>query len=173
MNVLGRTGRVGRSGENVPTQDPDEPSSRLTAMTRGFLGRCPACGRGRLFGRFLKVAPRCAACGTEFHHHRADDFPPYIVMFVVGHVVVYGILQAETRFEVPLSVHLAIWPALTLVLALGLLQPVKGAVVGLQYALGMHGFGAAAAARRASSKEETGVGPTGAEHHGTPYRHRT
>ncbi|HEX2136807.1 MAG TPA: DUF983 domain-containing protein, partial [Microvirga sp.] len=90
---------------------PDAPG-RWTAMKRGFLGRCPACGRGRLFGRFLKVAESCQVCGTEFHHHRADDFPPYIVMLVVGHVVVYGILQAENRLEVPLWVHLAVWPAL-------------------------------------------------------------
>jgi len=118
-------------------------ASVAQAVRRGFLGRCPACGQGRLFGRFLKVAERCDACGQEFHHHRADDFPPYIVMSIVGHVVGYGIYTAEIRFDdVPLWFHLAVWPALTLGLCLGLLQPVKGAVVGLQYALGMHGFGA-------------------------------
>ena len=119
----------------------------MTAMRRGFVGRCPACAKGRLFGRFLKVADRCEACGTEFHHHRADDLPPYLVIFLVGHLVGYGILMTETRLEMPMWVHLAVWPALTLVLCLALLQPVKGAVVGLQYALGMHGFGAGPRAR--------------------------
>jgi uncharacterized protein (DUF983 family) len=149
-----------------------EPS-RFAALKRGFLQRCPACGHGRLFGRFLKVADRCEACGTEFHHHRADDFPPYIVMLIVAHVVVYGILQAENRFEVSLLVHLALWPALTIVLALALLQPVKGAVVGLQYALGMHGFGTAKAAARAAGKEHAGGGHEGAEHHGSTHLHGT
>jgi uncharacterized protein (DUF983 family) len=120
-----------------------EPIKAVPAMWRGFIGHCPACNKGRLFGRFLKVADHCDACGTEFHHHRADDFPPYLVMFVVGHLVGYGILMTETRLEVPMWVHLAGWPLLTLVLCLALLQPMKGAVVGLQYALGMHGFGAA------------------------------
>ena len=116
------------------------------AMRRGLMGRCPACGRGRLFGRFLKVADHCDACGQAFHHHRADDFPAYIVIILVGHVVGYGIYTAETRFEdVPLWFHVAVWPLLTLVLCLALLQPVKGAVVGLQYALRMHGFSAAGA----------------------------
>jgi uncharacterized protein (DUF983 family) len=119
--------------------------SRYTAMKRGFFGRCPACGEGRLFGRFLKVNETCAHCGVELHHHRADDMPPYIVMFIVGHVVGYCVLVSETRFEVPLAVQVAVWPALTLVLCLVLLQPVKGAVVGLQFALGMHGFGRARA----------------------------
>src|SRR5215211_5305906 len=146
---------------------------RLVAATRGFLGRCPACGRGRLFGRFLKVADGCTVCGTEFHHHRADDFPPYIVMFIVGHVAVYGILQSETRFAIPLFVSMTLWPTLAVVLAVALLQPVKGAVVGLQYALGMHGFGAARAPAPASGQEEAGDGHAGAKHHRTSHLNGT
>ncbi|WP_407519083.1 DUF983 domain-containing protein [Methylobacterium oryzisoli] len=111
-------------------------------MARGFRNRCPHCGEGRVFGRFLKVRDACEACGTELHHHRADDLPPYLVIFIVGHVVGLAILETEMRFEVPLAMQLAVWPALTLAMALALLQPVKGAVVGLQYALGMHGFAA-------------------------------
>jgi uncharacterized protein (DUF983 family) len=162
----------------APTADrtlaAEEPG-RLRAMKRGFVGRCPACGQGRLFGRFLKVADQCEACGTAFHHHRADDLPPYLVIFLVGHLIGYGILTAETRFDVPLWLHLAAWPALTLVLCLALLQPVKGAVVGLQYALGMHGFGAGRgdAAGAGTERESTGVGHEGAEHHGSSHFHRT
>ncbi len=114
----------------------------MAAVRRGLACRCPACGTGRLFPRFLKVASECPDCRTTLHHHRADDFPPYIVIFLVGHLIGYAILLAETRLEVPLWAHLALWPILTIVLCLVLLQPVKGAVVGLQYALGMHGFGA-------------------------------
>jgi uncharacterized protein (DUF983 family) len=141
--------------ERYDTAVPQHPArvSALSAMGRGALNRCPACGRGRLFGRFLKVADRCEACGTEFHHHRADDFPPYIVMFIVGHLVGYGILMTETRMDVPMWFHL--------VLCLGLLQPVKGAVVGLQYALGMHGFGAARA-RAGDDGESRGDAEAGA-----------
>lgn len=114
----------------------------LEAGRLGLLGRCPRCGEGRLFGRFLVVADACEACGLELHHHRADDFPPYIVILIVGHLVGWGILITELNFdEVPLWMQLAVWPALTVILALALLQPVKGAVVALQYALGMHGFG--------------------------------
>jgi uncharacterized protein (DUF983 family) len=113
----------------------------IRCLARGFIGRCPVCGEGKLFGGFLKVRPACEVCGTELHHHRADDLPPYVVVFVVAHLIGYGILVAETDYETPLWLHLALWPALTVVLALALLQPVKGAVVGLQYALGMHGFG--------------------------------
>ena len=127
-------GRVAGPAQRVAWSD---------ALWRGFSGRCPACGSGKLFGRFLKVAECCDACGCELNQHRADDLPPYVVTFLVGHVVGWGILVSETRFDVPLWLHLAVWPALTVALALALLQPAKGAVVGLQYALGMHGFDAA------------------------------
>jgi uncharacterized protein (DUF983 family) len=43
--------------------------------------------------------------------------------------------------ELPMWLHLSIWVPLTVILALALLQPVKGAIVGLQWALYMHGFG--------------------------------
>src|SRR5829696_8789307 len=141
-----------------------EDPGRLLAMKRGVLGRYPACGNGHLFRRFLKVADRCEACGSEFHHHRADDLPPYLVIFLVGHLIGYGILTAETRFETPIWVHLALWPALTLVLALALLQPLKGAVVGLQIALGMHRFDAARKAVR--KREKPGVEHEDAEEQG-------
>jgi uncharacterized protein (DUF983 family) len=119
----------------------EEPRSWFTAMRRGFAGRCPHCGEGRLFRKFLKVVDRCEVCGTEFHHHRADDLPAYIVIFIMGHVVVGGMLSAETNFDWPIWWHVMIWPLLTLVGSLVLLQPVKGAIVGLQWALRMHGFG--------------------------------
>jgi uncharacterized protein (DUF983 family) len=114
--------------------------SLLTALGRGFRCKCPACGKGGLFARFLKVVPACPACGEEMHHHRADDFPAYLVILIVGHVIVPSQLLTEQFLEPPLWVHLAIWLPLTLVMTLGLLQPVKGAIVALQWHMGMHGF---------------------------------
>jgi uncharacterized protein (DUF983 family) len=157
---------MSKSVQPIVSESADRISA-VTAMKRGFLCRCPACNQGRLFGRFLKVVDRCDSCSTEFHHHRADDFPPYVVMFIVGHLIGYGILMTETKLEMPMWVHLAIWPALTLGLCLALLQPVKGAVVGLQYALGMHGFGAARAQEKTGemeSGEDTGAGQAGSRH---------
>jgi uncharacterized protein (DUF983 family) len=119
---------------------PTERTGLVKSMARGFLGRCPHCGEGRIFGRFLKVRPDCEACGLALHSHRADDLPPYVVIFIIGHIVGYFILELETNYDVPLWFQLSFWPLVTLGSALALLQPVKGAVVGLQYALGMGGF---------------------------------
>lgn len=109
-------------------------------MGRGFFGRCPNCGKGRLFRAFLKVVDRCEHCGEELSHHRADDAPAYFVILIVGHIVVALALEVELIFGPPYWVHVALWLPLTLGLALGLLQPVKGAIVGLQWAQYMHGF---------------------------------
>jgi uncharacterized protein (DUF983 family) len=110
------------------------------AMIRGFRGRCPRCGRGRLFRAFLKVVDHCEVCGEPLHYQRADDAPAYFVILIVGHIVVPLALAVEIVFQPPYLVHLALWLPLTIGLALGLLQPIKGAIVGFQWALYMHGF---------------------------------
>ena len=111
-----------------------------TALKRGFRGRCPRCGEGKLFRAFLKVDNNCSACGLDFTPHRADDLPAYLVIVIVGHLVVPLALMIETNYSPPVALQLAIYLPVTLVLSLLLLQPVKGAVVGLQWALRMHGF---------------------------------
>ena len=110
------------------------------AMKRGFRGRCPRCGEGKLFRAFLKVDNNCSVCGLDFTPHRADDLPAYLVIIVVGHIVVPTALLIETNYSPPVALQLAIYLPLTLVASLALLQPVKGAVVGIQWALRMHGF---------------------------------
>lgn len=111
-----------------------------SAMKRGFRGRCPRCGEGKLFRAFLKVDDHCSVCGLDFTPHRADDLPAYLVIVIVGHIVVPMALSIETNFSPPVWLQLATYLPLTLVLSLALLQPVKGAVVGFQWALRMHGF---------------------------------
>jgi uncharacterized protein (DUF983 family) len=115
------------------------------SMLRGFCGRCPHCGKGRLFRAFLKVGDGCEVCGEDFSHQRADDAPAYFVILIVGHLVVPLALEVEILFAPPYWVHVALWLPLILGLALGLLQPVKGAIVGLQWAQYMHGFNPRAA----------------------------
>jgi uncharacterized protein (DUF983 family) len=110
------------------------------AMARGLRCRCPNCGKGKIFRAFLKVADNCSECGQDFSGHRADDLPAYLVIVVVGHIVVPIVLWIETNYAPPVPLQLAIYLPLTLISALLLLQPVKGAVVGLQWAFRMHGF---------------------------------
>lgn len=110
------------------------------ALLLGFRGRCPACGEGRIFRRFLKSADHCPHCGQSFTGHQADDLPAYIVILLVGHILVALMIEINHFLDIALHWQIIIWPALALILAVALLQPVKGAVIALQWARKMHGF---------------------------------
>jgi uncharacterized protein (DUF983 family) len=131
-----------------------QPVSLAKAVLRGFAMRCPNCGRGHLFGRFLKVADTCEICGEDFTPQRADDFPAYLVIVVVGHVVVPALLAVEMAYAPPAWLQLLIWLPVTLFSALGLLQPTKGAIVGIQWQTGMHDF--EVSRRRRSARDASG-----------------
>jgi len=123
-----------------PDSAPVQPRNAWQAIGRGLRCRCPRCGEGKLFRAFLKTADHCTVCGQDFTGHRADDLPAYLVIVIVGHIVVPIALSIETNFSPPVLLQLAIYLPLTLIASLLLLQPVKGAVVGLQWAFKMHGF---------------------------------
>lgn len=116
------------------------PRSWKAAAFNGFTRHCPCCGQGQLFSGYLTVQSTCSSCGLELHHQRADDAPPYLTIFVVGHVIIPLMLAVEKIWHPALWIHFSLWLPLTLFLALWLLPRVKGTVIGLQWAFGMHGF---------------------------------
>lgn len=117
-----------------------EERSLLQDLGRGLSCKCLKCGEGKLFKTWLKPVDTCDVCGEEFHHHRADDFPAYIVILLLGHMIVPLALEIEKSFSPPMWVHMATLLPLTFILCLVLLQPVKGAVIAVQWRMGMHGF---------------------------------
>lgn len=135
---------------------PKRPIVR--SLWRGFLCRCPTCGEGRLFRAYLKPVALCAACGEDLSHQRADDAPPYFTILVVGHLVVPLMVVAMLFAELPTAAHLAIWLPLTALLCLLLLQPIKGAIIGLQWALYMHGFDGSLDPDAANVRSHDGLG---------------
>ncbi|MDD2869828.1 DUF983 domain-containing protein [Neomegalonema sp.] len=124
----------GGAGQETPKRDV------WLAVRRGLRCRCPNCGEATLFTKYLKVADHCAACGEELHHHRADDMPPWLTLVVVCHILGVLILSTEQTWETPSWVHFTVWPAVAVIISLALLPRMKGAVVGMQWALRMHGF---------------------------------
>lgn len=125
----------------APTDVPVSQRDTWQAIKRGVMLRCPACGVGKLYGKYLKVEHQCGSCGQELHHHRADDAPPYVTMFITGHVIIAGVMIVERNYAIDPWMHGLIWLPLLLVMSLVLLPPIKGAFVAIQWANGMHGFG--------------------------------
>ncbi|WIY54393.1 DUF983 domain-containing protein [Devosia sp. YIM 151766] len=110
-------------------------------MWRGTLCRCPHCGQGKMFRSYLKVADQCGVCGEELNHHRADDFPPYIAITIVGHIIIFLMLHMDMTYRVEPLTYLITMIPLAIILPLIMLPPIKGSIVGLQWANRMYGFG--------------------------------
>lgn len=114
--------------------------SLSTALINGARSKCPNCGEGPVFNGFLDIVDECETCGEALHHHRADDLPPYLNIFIVGHIVVAFLLLA-VKYEWFDTWTITFGGAgIALISAIVLMRPLKGMVVGLQWALRMHGF---------------------------------
>ena len=109
--------------------------SVLTGLKRGSIGRCPNCGQGKLFRRYLKVDPTCAACGHDNAQYPADDAPPYFTILIIGHLIIAPLLLFPIIWQAPAAVVLSIALPGILAATLLLLPRVKGAVIGLQWAI--------------------------------------
>ena len=106
-----------------------EPSTFAAAV----LGRCPRCGKGSLFEGYLRVAPRCRACGLDYAVFDVGDGASVFVILIVGFVVVGGALIVEVAYSPPYWVHGAIWLPAIAVLTLVGLRLAKSTLMALQY----------------------------------------
>lgn len=109
------------------------------ALWRGIKGSCPRCGKSHLFQGFLRLVPECGACGLALGDLRADDFPPYITIVLVGHIVVPGLLLAEKLWQPSISAQLSVWLPVSALLTYLILPRSKGIVVGWMLHLGLRG----------------------------------
>jgi uncharacterized protein (DUF983 family) len=135
--LLNTTPPVRWQPDRSPATPPWPVPPLMTAIGRGVIGRCPACGQTHAFRGWLLVEPLCLVCGAPLGKLRADDAPPYFVILLVGHIVVPLLFWMERAVHPPLWVHAAIWLPVSAVLALALLRPVKGGTLGLMLKLGM------------------------------------
>lgn len=122
------------------TADTDERPLR-PAMLRGWRRRCPACGKGAMLRGYLTVNDSCSNCAEDLSHQRADDGPAYLTILIVGHLMAPLLLWFFMTFRPQPLVLMTVFATGTVVLSLYLLPRIKGAMIGLQWAKRMHGFG--------------------------------
>ena len=106
---------------------------RVSTLAAALGRRCPACGKGRLYRSYLKIAERCPVCGLDLARHDTGDGPAVFVILLVGFAVVGLALWVEVRFQPPYWMHLTLWLPLTLALSLALLPPLKAWLVAQAY----------------------------------------
>jgi uncharacterized protein (DUF983 family) len=105
------------------------------SIGRGLAHRCPACGKGRLYGRYLKVQPSCANCGHELACYPADDGPAYLTILLTGHLIIAPLLFFPIVWRTSPLYSLPILLGLLTVITLLALPRIKGGWIGLMYAL--------------------------------------
>ena len=129
-------------GSHLQASSADDEDRQLgPAMRRGWARRCPSCGSGPLLRGYLTVRESCPVCGEALHHQRADDGPAYLTILIVGHLMAPLILFVFTKFRPDPLVLASVFSVGTVALSLYLLPRLKGALVAVQWAKRMHGFG--------------------------------
>jgi uncharacterized protein (DUF983 family) len=98
-----------------------------------LLGRCPRCGKGRLFHGYLAVPERCEVCGLDYAFANSGDGPAVFIILIAGFIVTGAALIVEVSYQPPLWVHAALWLPIGIGLPLLLLRPFKATLVALQY----------------------------------------
>jgi uncharacterized protein (DUF983 family) len=124
---------VGQFGRPLPLSEDRALYPPQQPIATGLRGRCPRCGQGLLFDGFLKLAPRCRACGLDFGFADSADGPAVFIILFVGFVIAGAALLVEIAYSPPMWVHVVLWGPLVLILCLGLLRPLKGVLVAQQY----------------------------------------
>ena len=124
-----------RLSKSPPTRKPEiaDGNPRVSPYLAGVRCRCPRCGRGRLFTGFLTLAPVCENCGLDYGFADAGDGPAVFVILIAGFLVVGAAVIVEFVWRPPYWVHALLWIPLILVVTLGLLRPLKGLLVALQF----------------------------------------
>jgi len=118
---------------SVGIDNAREDRSTASILASGCCGRCPRCGRGRLFDGLLTVTERCEVCGLGFSGHDAGDGPAVAAVFILGVWIIGLAWVLEVFLSPPLWVHAAIWTPLTVIGSVVLLRPLKGMTVAMQY----------------------------------------
>ena len=111
----------------------EDKHREISPYVTGLLGRCPHCGRGKMFSGLLTLVPRCEVCGLDFSFADAGDGPAVFVTLFGGFLVLGAALWTELVYEPPFWVHLVVFLPLTAIVCIGLLRPTKGLLVALQY----------------------------------------
>ena len=105
----------------------------LSPLRTGILGRCPRCGKGRLFQGFLELQPACEVCGLDFSFADLADGPAFFVMCFFCIPAVFFAVWLDYAYAPPLWVHLVTSLPVLLISCILPLRPLKGWLVASQY----------------------------------------
>lgn len=108
------------------------PHPQAFSFAKAAIGKCPVCGKGKLFKSYLKVANACAVCGTDFSKANPGDGPVVVVIMLAGLVACSGLAVSLLSWNWPALLILSVWPAVAILVCLTVMPMLKGVMVASQ-----------------------------------------
>jgi len=111
---------------------PDYPHKSPYAT--GLAGRCPRCGKGRMFKGLLQIAPTCEVCGLDMKFaNETGDGPAVFVTLFAGFFVLGLALWMELTWQPSVWVYVLVFAPLTPLICVVALRLLKGLLIALLY----------------------------------------
>jgi uncharacterized protein (DUF983 family) len=98
----------------------------ISPVKTGIGGKCPRCGRGKLFNGYLAVAHSCTSCGLSYSFADSGDAAVWFVMLIACVFGVGSIIGVEIAYSPSFWVHVAIAIPTLIILPMLMLRPMKG-----------------------------------------------
>lgn len=95
-------------------------------------GKCPVCGKGKLYKSYLKIADSCDQCGTNFRAATTGDGPVVFVILIAGFIACAGLFYSFIALDWPVIRLLIVWPTVAVIVSLILMPVLKGLMVASQ-----------------------------------------
>lgn len=102
-------------------------------LKAGWKGKCPRCGRGKMFQSWLKIADRCEACELDYRFAAPDDGPAFFSLCIIAFPLTFFVVWLQVAFDPPVWVHLVTSLPLMVIGCVLPLRPIKGWLVASQY----------------------------------------
>jgi uncharacterized protein (DUF983 family) len=119
----------------IETPENDEKISFLSDVKIALKGVCPKCRTGHIFATPTALNPQehCPRCGFHLGAHDNGDGPAVFLIFILGFLIVPLALVSDAYFTIALWVHGVLWTAISLLLCVLSLRPLKAYIMLLQY----------------------------------------
>ena len=112
---------------------PETEKGRPALSEAALFGLCPQCGARTLFAGWVKLAPRCPACGLDFGQFNVGDGPAAFLILLIGALITGLAVWLQVSAEPPWGLHVVLWLPLTVGLTLGGLRLAKAVLLASEY----------------------------------------
>jgi uncharacterized protein (DUF983 family) len=99
----------------------------------GLLGRCPRCGKGKLFKGVLNIVQHCPSCQLSLVSQDSGDGPVFFALVIVGFLVVGVAGYVEVKYAPPYWLQAVIYTPITVIASILCMRFFKAWLIAMQF----------------------------------------